>query len=98
LKIINPPVPNNDRTQEIVFQHVDYEKTIILVSDTAMSCGSNTYWYPRQEFAITIPQTTFTAACTKTYNSTRMIERGFGYQTSNPFSNERIVVYREDHF
>jgi hypothetical protein len=94
LKIINPPIPNNDQTQKIVFQYVDYEKAIILVSDTAMSCGSNTYWYPRQEFAITIPQTTFTAASTKIYNNTRMIERGFGYQTSKPFSNGRMLPTR----
>lgn len=44
-----------------------------------MSYGDNTYWYPEQEFAVTIPQITFTASFTKTYNITRVIERGFGY-------------------
>ncbi|WP_268925242.1 hypothetical protein [Methanocorpusculum petauri] len=79
LKIINPPVPSSGQTQEIVFQYVDNEKAIISVSNAAMSYGDNTYWYPEQEFAITIPQITFTASFTKTYNNTRVIERGFGY-------------------
>ena len=79
LKIINPPVPTSGQTQEIVFQYVDNEKAIISVSNAAMSYGDNTYWYPEQEFAVTIPQITFTASFTKTYNNTRVIERGFGY-------------------
>ena len=79
LKIINPPVPTRGQTQEIVFQYVDNEKAIISVSNAAMSYGDNTYWYPAQEFAVTIPQITFTASFTKTYNNTRVIERGFGY-------------------
>lgn len=74
-----PPVPTNGQTQEIVFQYVDNEKAIISVSNAAMSYGDNTYWYPEQEFAVTIPQITFTASFTKTYNITRVIERGFGY-------------------
>ena len=79
LKIINLPVPTSGQTQEIVFQYVDNEKAIISVSNAAMSYGDNTYWYPKQEFAVTIPQITFTASFTKTYNNTRVIERGFGY-------------------
>ena len=79
LKIINPPVPGSGQTQAIVFQYVDNEKAVISVSNAAMSYGDNTYWYPEQEFAVTIPQITFTASFTKTYNNTRVIERGFGY-------------------
>ncbi|MCQ2356444.1 MAG: hypothetical protein MJ014_05450 [Methanocorpusculum sp.] len=79
LKIINPPASTSGQTQEIVFQYVDNEKAIISVSNAAMSYGDNTYWYPKQEFAVTIPQITFTASFTKTYNNTRVIERGFGY-------------------
>lgn len=79
LKIINPPVPTSGQTQDIVFQYVDNEKAIISVFNAAMSYGDNTYWYPEQEFAVTIPQIIFTASFTKTYNNTRVIERGFGY-------------------
>ncbi|HJK04818.1 MAG TPA: hypothetical protein O0X65_01850 [Methanocorpusculum sp.] len=79
LKIINPPAPSNGQTQEIVFQYVDNDQAIISVSNAAMSYGDNTYWYPEQEFAITIPQITFTASFIKTYNNTRVIERGFSY-------------------
>ena len=79
LKIINPRVPGSGQMQEIVFQYVDNEKAMISVSNAAMSYGDNAYWYPEQEFAVTIPQITFTSSFTKTYNNTRVIERGFGY-------------------
>lgn len=79
LKIVNPPVPGSDQMQKIVFQYVDNEMAMISVSNATMSYGDNTYWYPKQEFAVTIPQITFTSSFTKTYNNTRVIERGFGY-------------------
>ncbi|HJK01040.1 MAG TPA: hypothetical protein O0X73_01885 [Methanocorpusculum sp.] len=79
LKIINPSKTNNGQVQEIVFQYVDNEKAIILVSNASISYGDDTYWYPKQEFAVQIPRITYTASFTKVYNNTRGIERGFGY-------------------
>ena len=79
MKIINTHVASNGHMQEIVFHYVDNEKTVFSISNAAMSYGDNTYWYPEQEFAVTIPQITFTSSFTKTYNNTRVIELGFGY-------------------
>jgi hypothetical protein len=79
LEIINHPATNNDRKQSFMFRHMDPDKTIIFVSNAVTSCGNDVYWYPEQEFAVVIPQITFTGSFAETHYDTRMIEHGFHY-------------------
>ncbi|MDV0444208.1 hypothetical protein [Methanorbis rubei] len=79
LKILNPPASGSGQTQEIVFQYVDNDMAKISVSNVGMSYGDKTYWYPEHEFAVTVPKIEFHSSFTKTFNDTRIIQRGFGY-------------------
>ncbi|MDR3102167.1 MAG: hypothetical protein LBU24_02880 [Methanocalculaceae archaeon] len=79
LKVINYP-ESNCRSQVVKFTDVNVTRASFFVMSVGVDQIDGTYWYPRHEFATMIPNLTFhTKKFDQIYNSTRVIERGFGY-------------------